>query len=154
MKNAFTMIELIYVIVILGVLSAVALPKFGGIRNQADISKARTDVAAIRSSIMTERQSQLIKGNNTDPYIPQLSSSTTTLFTGNGGRALLAYGIVSGIGTGEWAVVTNAASNSYTFTVDATAVQFDYNTTTGNFSCDRGGVSPTTAQENCRSIID
>jgi prepilin-type N-terminal cleavage/methylation domain-containing protein len=35
MKKAFTMIELIFVIVILGILAAVALPKFIGVANQA-----------------------------------------------------------------------------------------------------------------------
>ena len=150
--SAFTMIELMFVIVILGILSAVALPKFASTKNMADISKARTDVAAIRSSIMTDRQAQLIKGTNT--YIGQLSANTTELFTGSATRPLLTYGIIAGTGAGKWAVVTDATTNSYTFTVDTTAIQFDYNTTTGNFSCDRGAASPTTAQKNCRSIID
>jgi prepilin-type N-terminal cleavage/methylation domain-containing protein len=35
MKKAFTMIELIFVIVILGILAAIALPKFIGVANQA-----------------------------------------------------------------------------------------------------------------------
>ena len=35
MKKAFTMIELIFVIVILGILAAVALPKFIGVASQA-----------------------------------------------------------------------------------------------------------------------
>ena len=35
-KTAFTMIELIFVIVILGILAAVALPKFAGIQGQAE----------------------------------------------------------------------------------------------------------------------
>jgi len=35
MKKAFTMIELIFVIVILGILAAVALPKFMGVASQA-----------------------------------------------------------------------------------------------------------------------
>jgi len=93
MKNAFTMIELIFVIIILGVLATIAIPKFGATKNMADISKARSDVAAIRSSILTERQSQLIKGINS--YVPQLCSAATdaTLFLGNGTRTLLTYGM-------------------------------------------------------------
>jgi len=150
MKNAFTMIELIYVIVILGILSAVAIPKFASTKNQADISKARTDVAAIRSSIMTERQSQLIKGINT--YIPKLCSASTdtTLFLGDGTRTLLTYGMVVGTTAGKWS--TNGTTcKKFNFKVDTTDIVFDYNATTGNFSCTRG---VTTAGEYCKNIID
>jgi len=52
-KNAFTMIELIFVIVILGVLAAVAIPKLAATRDDAlqstecsNISTCVTDVAA------------------------------------------------------------------------------------------------------------
>ena len=39
MKNAFTMIELIFVIVILGILAAVAIPKLAATRDDAQVSK-------------------------------------------------------------------------------------------------------------------
>ncbi|QIR77796.1 prepilin-type N-terminal cleavage/methylation domain-containing protein [Sulfurospirillum diekertiae] len=38
MKQAFTMIELIFVVVILGILSAIAIPKFAGVREDAVVS--------------------------------------------------------------------------------------------------------------------
>jgi len=53
MKSAFTMIELIFVIVILGILSAVAIPKLSATRDDAMISKA----AHIISTSATEVQS-------------------------------------------------------------------------------------------------
>ena len=43
-KNAFTMIELIFVIVILGILATVALPKFAGVKAQADMATGKAHV--------------------------------------------------------------------------------------------------------------
>ena len=46
-RNAFTMIELIFVIVILGILSAVALPKFIGVSEQAVAGKCQAFVGTL-----------------------------------------------------------------------------------------------------------
>lgn len=43
-KNAFTMIELIFVIVILGVLAAVAIPKLSATRNDAEAAKVANEL--------------------------------------------------------------------------------------------------------------
>ena len=51
MKKAFTMIELVFVIVILGILAAVALPKFVGIGQQAHESNIKTFVATLNGTV-------------------------------------------------------------------------------------------------------
>jgi len=51
MKNGFTMIELIFVIVILGILSAVAIPKLMGTRDDAYISKIATGISSSATDI-------------------------------------------------------------------------------------------------------
>jgi len=75
MKKAFTMLELVFVIAIIGILSAVAIPKFAATRDDAIISKARAEVAAMRSAIATERQKRILRGNFddiTDGEVPDL----------------------------------------------------------------------------------
>jgi len=50
-KKAFTMIEMIFVIVILGILAAVALPRLVATRDDAGISAAASDIAIAISDI-------------------------------------------------------------------------------------------------------
>lgn len=142
-SRAFTMIELIFVIVVLGILAAVAFPRLAATRTDAEITKGRADVASIRSAIVSERQTQLIKGENS--YIQKLSSDTTTLFTGDtdSNRTLLMYGIKEGSGSGHW----SGTDPNYTYKIGETSVPFTYDKDTGKFTCD-------TDDEYCDELVD
>jgi len=59
------MIELVFVIVVVGILAAIAIPKFAATRDDAQIAKARAAVGAMRSAIATERQKRILKGDFT-----------------------------------------------------------------------------------------
>ena len=50
-KKAFTMIELIFVIVILGILAAVAIPKLAATRSDAEVSKISQNIMTGASEI-------------------------------------------------------------------------------------------------------
>lgn len=138
-RDAFTMIELIFVIVIMGILAAIAIPKFGESKEQADIAKAKSDIAAIRSAIVNERQTRLIKG---DPdWINSLSHETDTLFDGNGTGSndveLLMYGITSGTSDGKWS--TTSASFPYVkyrYKISGSNCDFTYSSSNGKFELD------------------
>ncbi|CAI6146511.1 MAG: hypothetical protein SPLUMA1_SPLUMAMAG1_00297 [uncultured Sulfurimonas sp.] len=65
MKRAgFTMIELIFVIVILGILAAVAIPKLAATRTDAQVAKMATNAATVISDIGSHFTSQGSIGTN------------------------------------------------------------------------------------------
>lgn len=51
MKRAFTILELVFVIVILGILAAIALPKFSSSRDEAEASKSLNNLKTLINDI-------------------------------------------------------------------------------------------------------
>jgi len=136
-KSAFTMIELIFVIVVLGILAAVAIPKFTATRTDAQISKGRADISSIRSSIISERQTRLIKGDSS--WINSLSHETATLFDGNGTVELLMYGIKSASTNGHWRTIDSGFPYvHYIYRIGNEDCEMDYNSSNGKFTLKDG----------------
>ncbi|MDY0233738.1 MAG: type II secretion system protein [Sulfurimonas sp.] len=61
-RTGFTMIELIFVIVILGILAAVALPKFTGVSEQAKVGKLQAYVGTLNRTILPAYWSDSMMG--------------------------------------------------------------------------------------------
>ena len=76
-KKAFTMVELIFVIVVIGILSAIAIPKLAATRDDATITKAIATIGSVRSAIATERQKRILRGDFT--AITSLNSTGTNV---------------------------------------------------------------------------
>jgi len=74
-KKAFTMVELVFVIVVIGILAAIAVPKFAATRDDATITKAMATIGSVRSALATERQKRILRGNFDKIY--ELSSTNT-----------------------------------------------------------------------------
>lgn len=79
MKNfssAFTMIELIFVIVVLGILAGVAVPRLAATRDDANIAKIRGDIASIRSGIALKHGENMMRGKVEFPNLEGINDST------------------------------------------------------------------------------
>jgi len=135
-RNAFSMIELVFVIVVLGILAAVAVPRLSATRDDAQVAKGRSDVAAIRAAIVSERQTRLLKGQSA--YISKLGSSSNA-FEGNvsGGMTppFMMYPPKTGSANGEW---STSDGLSFTYKVVNTDTTFTYTPATGVFTCASG----------------
>ncbi|MGB3960903.1 MAG: prepilin-type N-terminal cleavage/methylation domain-containing protein [Sulfurimonas sp.] len=144
MRNAFTMIEMVFVIVVLGILASLAMPKLAATRDDAVITKGRADIASIRSAIVTERQSRLIKGCST--FIANgTSTDDTTTCTGLTMKQLDAGGLFGGVlmypitaSTGNDGWSATAGSGTYVYKVSGSSNTFAYTPADGKFLCTEG----------------
>ncbi len=101
-KKAFTMVELVFVIVVIGILSAIAIPKFAATRDDAVITKGMTTLASVRSAIATERQKRILRGDFSP--ISDLGDATYAFsnFDGNTSHPVLEYPVKHGTTSGKW----------------------------------------------------
>lgn len=122
-KHAFTMLEVIFVIVAIGILAAIAVPKFSATRVDAKIARAKATVAAVRSGIVSERQTRMLQGDST--WI-----TPAGLGTDFGG--VLQYPDKSGMWSG------GGTTGVYTLNIDGKTTTFTYDNSDGTFSCTSG----------------
>jgi general secretion pathway protein G len=129
MKKSFTMLELIFVIVVIGILAGVAIPRlFTGV-SDAEIAKVKSDVSAVRSAISTHYGKSIMSGRD---ECPKLENSTTDnqLFEG-----ILTYSIKKNNGAVKW----DGNGTDYNVTLgDKTVIKFEYNNSTDSgckFEC-------------------
>lgn len=153
MKKAFTMIELVFVIVVLGILAGVALPRLMAPADDARDAKLKSDVSSIRSAISLLRGRNMLQGQQmaTSGYPPRLDDATQglegqELFDGNVTIGnLLTYSIRSSNKVGSW---MKTGANTYNAIRSSGAVGFTYTPANGTFDCNHTNNAP------CKAIAE
>ena len=142
--RAFTLIELIFVIVIIGILSSVVIPKFTNLITHAKNSNIKSIVASIHSSIENIHGKWLIDDDyNWSSYdgLSTLNSNgyPTKLDSGSGENKLFKYVLkipIPSCGVKKSGCLEEWDDNRYKyFYAPNKVLQFDYNATSGILEC-------------------
>ena len=104
LQKGFTMIELIMVIVILGILAAVALPRFYDLQTDARKAKADAILGTIRSASAIAHSAALVNGMTA-------AAGVTQKVTMEGQTVYLDYGYPKGDATGIVLAANISAAN-------------------------------------------
>jgi general secretion pathway protein G len=138
MKKAFTMLELVFVIVIIGILASVALPRLWVTRDDAIIVKIKTNISTVQAAISSKYTKLILEGNNSCPDLEK-SITDDTVFEG-----ILNKPIYKNDGSLYW----DGNGTDYNATYNSSVVKFKYDnnpdngckfycdSASGEFSCD------------------
>lgn len=122
-RKGFTLIELVMIIVILGILAAVAIPNFYNLQNDAKTSAEKGVVGGVRAGIATYYANQCASG--TCAYPSALDTATTGACTAS--NACFSTVLSQGGITSDW---TKASATTYTGPAGTT---YTYTSGTGSF---------------------
>ena len=139
LKKAFTMVELVFVIAVIGILAAIAVPKFAATRDDATITKTMATIGSVRSALATERQKRILRGEFT-PITSLNSDGGNNVFSkfsadsdGNTDN-VLEYAIINCTALGKSKGCWSVSGSTYTYTMPVSG-SVDFNITSNRFNC-------------------
>ena len=129
MKKGFSLVEIIFVLLILAIITTVAVSKFETTLDKANISKIKSDVLQIRSAINLYKNKLILKNQNES--LDTLDDNDKMLF-----NIILDTPIIASneTKTAQWSKLSTTKYKVYIDT--SNFVEFQYDTSTSIFDCD------------------
>lgn len=125
-SRAFTLVELIVIIVVLAILSGVAIPKYIDYTTRAKESTARATLGAVRTAIANFYANSALTGTPAYPTLVQLQTTGTVMQEAISANP---YNNASTIGAATWAA-TPPVTGSFGYNYDVASGRFWLNSTT------------------------
>jgi prepilin-type N-terminal cleavage/methylation domain-containing protein len=79
MRRGFTFLEVMVVVVILGILAAIVVPRFGNASDQARVSAAQASLGSVRAAIAGFRAQRVLEGGSAFPTLSELTTAGTVM---------------------------------------------------------------------------
>ncbi len=117
---AFTFIEVMVVVVIIGILAAMVIPRFGEVTSSADSAAVKGAVAGVRSSIAGYRAKSLLSGSASFPSLSDLTTPGRVLQSEIPANPFSGLSAVQSVSVSDAArrAVSNATSFGWNYAVD------------------------------------
>ena len=101
-RNGFTLIELLIVVVIIGILAAIAIPKFANTKQKAVIASMKSDAR----NLVTAQEAYFADNNDFAPAIGATQAAGVAAFVPSKGNVIALAAVTA---TGWNATITNPA---------------------------------------------
>jgi len=154
-RKAFTLLELTFVIVIIGILSAIAIPKFAATRDDATVTSAIASVSAVRNAVSTERQKRILRGDFTGIGDLALANGNDKpifdFYDGDNTLPVLEYPLRSCADANTRGCWISTADTTYTYRMPASSNDVVFTLANNRFTCD---ADDATTGVDCRTLTE
>ena len=116
--RAFTFVEVMVVIVVIGILAAIVVPRFGGMTDDAKAVSVQSTLSGVRASVAAYRSRAILSGNEPFPTLDQLTAVGTVVQQGIPANPFNESAVVQSVSRSQAEARVVAGSAGWNYFVD------------------------------------